>query len=242
MPLPTLNSQQVRPESIGDEHIDPERPIGEEKLAIDWSGRVGQRFVDLGLVGVLAGLEASASGVDMVVSISPGVAYNGNGDRFALTSIGTVTIPEADPDSTRIDLIVVTAGPSPSLGVVQGSPVDDPVPPEPPAGALVLYEVEVGRGVNAIIPSNITDRRVFLRPFHRHMKELQIASEGQTSFTLAEGVFIPGSGTLDVYVNGALQVEGDSYTERDDGAGVDFLSGLADGDKVIFRWILFDQA
>lgn len=240
MPLLTLNSQQVRPESIGGEHINPESPIGEEKLAIDWSGRVSQRFADLGLTGVLAGFEASASGVDMIVSIDPGVAYNGNGDRFALTSIDTVTIPEADSNHTRIDLIVVTAGSSPSLGVVQGVPADDPVTPQVPAGALVLYEVEVGPRVSAIIPSNLIDRRVYLRPFHSHMKEVQVASDEQTSFTLANGIFVPGSDTLDVYVNGTLQIEGDTYVEKDDGTGVDFLNGLTDGDKVIFRWIVFD--
>lgn len=240
MPLLTLNSEQIRPRSIGNEHINPDSPISEENLAINWPARVSRRFADLGLTGVLTGLDAHASGVDMVVSIDPGVAYNEAGERFELESVGSVTIPAADPDLPRIDLIVVSGTVPPMLTVVSGTPADTPVAPEVPADALVLYEVEVGPGASAIIPSNITDRRTYLRPFHRHMKEVQVASEGQTEFVLTTGAFLPGSGTLDVFVNGALQTEGDVYLEKPDGSGVDFVNGLAEGDKVIFRWIVFD--
>lgn len=63
--------------------------------------------------------------------------------------------------------------------------------------------------------------------------EVQTATAGQTVFTLTTMSYVPGTGSLTVYVDGVNQYEGDSYLETDS-TTVTFTAGLHVGAQVKF--------
>lgn len=64
------------------------------------------------------------------------------------------------------------------------------------------------------------------------IRETLIASQGQTVFTSSTLTYSVGLGTLDVYVNGILQILGDSYVETSENT-ITFSEGLTEGMKVM---------
>lgn len=64
--------------------------------------------------------------------------------------------------------------------------------------------------------------------------EVQIATSGQTVFTITSNSYIPNNGSLRVYINGLLQEAGSSYIESS--GGVVFSEGLEEDAKVMFSF------
>lgn len=66
-----------------------------------------------------------------------------------------------------------------------------------------------------------------------YIDEIQVATDGQTVFTLTGFTYTPGARNLSVYINGVRQYAGQSYTETNT-TTVTFSSGLNAGDEVLF--------
>lgn len=115
---------------------------------------------------VLSGLAVGATDpVSLAVSVQAGMALIAAG-RFT-KGLTQLTIPAADPENPRIDLIILDAagalqGPT-ELGALKGTAAASPAAPSVPGGTLALAEVRVEAGSASIAAEKITDRR-FLVP------------------------------------------------------------------------------
>jgi hypothetical protein len=66
------------------------------------------------------------------------------------------------------------------------------------------------------------------------LREVVIATEGQTVFSIGTFVYTPGNNELGVYINGVRQYLTDSYAETTS-SSITFTEGLEVGDKVLFE-------
>lgn len=129
-----------------------------------------QRAVGALGIGTMNGLEVTADGSGMKVTVSPGVAISADGIPFVLEAPVDVTLVAADGSNPRIDLIVlrlsregqVSEGAF-SLQRTTGSPASSPaVPAKTTSSAtwdIVLAHVLVDAGASVISSGKVTDRR-----------------------------------------------------------------------------------
>lgn len=129
-----------------------------------------QRAVGALGIGTMNGLEVTADGSGMKVTVSPGVAISADGIPFVLEAPVDVTLVAADGSNPRIDLIVlrlsregqVSEGAF-SLQRTTGSPASSPAVPTKTTSSstwdIVLAHVLVDAGVSVIASGKVTDRR-----------------------------------------------------------------------------------
>lgn len=110
--------------------------------------------------GVVEALIVSAQSTpDMTVSVSAGVCYMANGDRFALSAVPALELIAAGGTNPRIDIVYVSAA-----GVITylaGTAAATPAAPSTPTGGLILAEISVPANDTAIGAAQITDKRKY---------------------------------------------------------------------------------
>ena len=113
--------------------------------------------------GVLEGLEIyERSTPDMVLNSSPGHCYVDN-ETYIQTSLNTVTITTAHATFPRLDIVYYDT----SVGDTRdtaGTAAATPVPPDLPAGDILLALVEVPPACTTIENCHIKDERIFIKP------------------------------------------------------------------------------
>ena len=113
--------------------------------------------------GVLEGLEIyERTPADMVLNSSPGQCYVNN-ETYIQTSLNTVTIATAHATLPRIDIVFYDTSVQDTQDLV-GTASATPVPPDLPAGDILLAIVEVPPAHTTIENCHIKDERIFIKP------------------------------------------------------------------------------
>jgi len=107
------------------------------------------------------------SGTVAVVGYVEGLDFTIDYANGTITRLGTGSIPGGgtvtiayDYFLPRIDLVQILMGNS-QLQVIDGTPAQTPVPPNPSPNALPLATIYIGEGITIVVNSIITDGRVY---------------------------------------------------------------------------------
>jgi len=182
----------------------------------------------------------------MTVRVEPGWAalgtsFAGIDEALAVPLGGTFISPV---NASRVDLVVLTD--QGELDVVTGVESDPPLAPDVPMDALALARIVHRVGADRIldaddgIQSYIVDvrPRLLLGEAHRHAPDRhppETPDGSRTAFTTRH-VFRPG--TLDVFVNGVLQMLDIDYTENSNRRGYVFQTAPHGHYRVQHRYII----
>ena len=98
-----------------------------------------------------------------------------------------------------------------------------------PAGTTPLS----GGELIPIVQNNVT-KQTTVAYVRAASVDVFTATASQTVFNL-NGIYVLGSNSLQVFVNGLLRIKTQDYTETA-ASTVTFISGLSAGDKVVFRY------
>ncbi len=113
--------------------------------------------------GVLEGLEIyERTPPDMVLNSSPGQCYVDN-ETYIQTSLNTVTIATADATHPRLDIVFYDTSLQDTKDLA-GTASATPVPPDLPAGDILLALIEVPPASTTIENCHIKDERIFIKP------------------------------------------------------------------------------
>jgi len=113
--------------------------------------------------GVLEGLEIyERTPPDMVLNSSPGQCYVDN-ETYIQTSLNTVTIATAHATLPRLDIVFYDTSVQDTQDLV-GTASATPLPPDLPAGDILLAIVEVPPAHTTIENCHIKDERIIIKP------------------------------------------------------------------------------
>jgi hypothetical protein len=187
-----------------------------------------------------------AESPNMTVKVNPGLAvmqesFAGTMVEQVLPAGGVFTAPVEHP---RIDLIVLTdAG---ELDVVQGVEADTPIAPETSSGLLVLAQIFQRVGAVSIVAEDDSSQsyiinvrpRVLLGEAHLHGADAapDQAPDGERTQFFTGHIYRAGS--LDIFLNGVLQLQGVDYQEDELRNGYTFTQSPLAHYRIQHRYIV----
>ena len=184
--------------------------------------------------GVLDGLTVSehSTGADMSVDVAAG-SCTISGTKYTESAITNLAISAADATHDRKDLVVYDSSTG-DPAVITGTAASPPVPPDIPAGNILLAIVNVGAGVTQITNTDIVDGVVALGSFYDTVVTKAAADSPYTA-TPADDTILCNAvdGVITINLPTAVGIEGKKYNIKkiDSSANVAMID--SDGTEMI---------
>ena len=182
----------------------------------------------------------------LTVRVEPGKAvvsqyFAGLDSEETVPSVGGISIPNT---YSRYDLVYLDR--YGTIGLEQGSESADPTPPSTPPDALALALLYLRPGMSTIqdeddeVNGYIQDIRPLCMKHlgHQHNADRTPVEDVDGSRTQFSTAHTHIEGSLEVYVNGLLQVQGSAYTADPNRQGYTFSTAPPEGYHIEHRYLI----